>query len=185
MTTWRLLLERNFILFVSFFPLKLRLAYVYFLNSDLIWKVLLNILNSMAPTPCLFDLFIITAFTSISLEGSLLHTIGWWFQKTHFSFLFPIPVFFLVLIKKGATSYDQKTLKSCSMTSDVWISRYLGFFHTIPMVGNGSFPISGLDYDPYLNCEFILSYWSTRVLFKAWPKKRKVRQQHSRAMYYY
>ena len=119
----------------------------------------------MAPTPCQFDLFIITAFTSISLEGSLFHTIGWWFQKTHFSFLFPIPVFFLVLIKKGATSYDQKTLKSCSMTSDVWISRYLGFFHTIPMVGNGSFPISGLDYDPYLNCEFILSYWSTRVCF--------------------
>ena len=166
MTTWRLLLERNFILFVSFFPLKLRLAYVYFLNSDPIWKVLLNILNSMAPTPCLFDLFIITAFTSISLVGSLFHTIGWWwFQKTHFSFLFPIPVFFLVLIKKGATSYHQKTLKSCSMTSDVWISRYLGFFHTIPMVGNGSFPISGLDYDPYLNCEFILSYWSTRVCF--------------------
>ena len=33
------------------------------------------------------------------------------------------------------------------------------------MVGNGSFPISGLDYDPYLNCEFILSYWSTRVCF--------------------
>ena len=126
MTTWRLLLERNFTFCKLFLEIAACLCLLF--NSDSIWKVLLNILNSMAPTPCLFDLFIITAFTSISLLGSLFHTIGRWFQKTHFSFLFPIPVFFLVPIKKGATSYHQKTLKSCSMTSDVWISRYLGFF---------------------------------------------------------